>query len=90
MSIDERLQNIEKLIIISSKNALNVKEAAVMLDISESRLRHLVSQKEIPHYKQNSKVFFKKSELEDWMLQTKVKSNYEIQQEAVNYAALHF
>lgn len=89
MSIDERLENIERLIIISSKNALNVGEAALMLGISESRLRHLISEKSIPYYKQGNRTYLKKSELEDWMLQTKVKSNAEIEQESATYAVLH-
>ena len=52
MSTDERLERIERLILMSSKNALNTKEVAIMLDISESRVRHLVNEKSLPYYKQ--------------------------------------
>ncbi len=38
MGTEERLERIEKLILISSKNVLSVREAALMLDISDSKL----------------------------------------------------
>ena len=63
MGTEERLERIEKLILISSKNVLSVREAALMLDISDSRVRHPMSEKALPHYKQDKKLYLKKSEI---------------------------
>lgn len=87
MSTDERLARIERMIIMSSKNALNTKEVAIMLDISESRVRHLIMEKSIPYYKQGKKTYFKKSEIEDWMLQTRYETKAEIESKASTYIA---
>lgn len=82
MTTEERLERIEKLLLIGSKQVLNVSECAMMLGISESRVRHLTSDKELPYYKQGKSVFFKKSEIEEWMLRDKVASNDEINRQA--------
>lgn len=87
MSTDERLARIERMIIMSSKNALNTKEVAIMLDISESRVRHLIMEKSIPYYKQGKKTYFKKSEIEDWMLHTRYETKAEIESKASTYIA---
>lgn len=81
----ERLERIERLLVISTKEAFNVEEAAMFLGLSESRVRHLVWKKEIPHYKRGTNVFFRKSELEDWMLQNRIPTIDEIEQEAYRY-----
>ena len=87
MSTDERLARIERMIIMSSKNALNTKEVAIMLDISESRVRHLIMEKSIPYYKQGKKTYFKKSEIEDWMLHNRYETTAEIESKASTYIA---
>lgn len=83
MSIEERMERIEKLLIIGSKNVLNVADVSLLLGLSESRIRTLCSSKEIPHYKQGVKVFFKKSEIEEWQLEKRVPTNDEIRQQAI-------
>lgn len=81
----KRLERIERLLVISTKEAFNVEEAAMFLGLSESRVRHLVWEKEIPYYKRGTNVFFRKSELEDWMLQDRIPTIDEIEQEAYRY-----
>lgn len=78
MSIEDRLLRIERLVLIGSKDALDTSEVAIMLNLSESRIRHLVSAREIPHYKQGNKTFFSKKEIERWMLSRRVPTNAEI------------
>ncbi len=89
MGVEERLERIERLMVISSKAVLDTKEVALMLNISESRVRHLVSERNIPHYKQGRITYFKKSEIEEWQLQNRIPTNDEIRKKAVNYTALH-
>ena len=88
MGTEERLERIEKLILISSKNVLSVREAALMLDISDSRVRHLISEKALPHYKQGKKLYLKKSEMESWMLSKRFASKSEIESKASTYVAI--
>lgn len=56
MGVEERLERIERLLLLGSKEVLNTSEIALLLGISESRVRHLTSAKKIPHYKQGNKI----------------------------------
>lgn len=85
MNIEERLERIERMILIGSKDALNASEVAIMLNISESRVRHLASERRLPHYKQGNKTYFRKSEIEDWMLSKRIPTNAEIDSLASSY-----
>lgn len=60
MGVEERLERIERLLLLGSKEVLNTSEIALLLGISESRVRHLTSAKKIPHYKQGNKIYFRK------------------------------
>jgi excisionase family DNA binding protein len=44
-----------------------------------------ISRNEVPHYKQGKKIYFLKSEIDEWLKQGKCKSNAEIEQEAKAY-----
>lgn len=72
---------------IGAKNVLNVEELSVMLDISANRVRHLTSSRAIPHYKCNGKLYFKKSEIEDWLTTHRVSTDAEITKNAVTQCA---
>ena len=41
MGVEERLERIERLLLLGSKEVLNTSEIALLLGISESRVRHL-------------------------------------------------
>lgn len=89
MTIEQRLDRIETLLRGNITEVMNVKEVAAFLKLSESRIRHMVAGKEIPHYR-NSKgqVSFKKSEIEAWRLGERVKTNEELEIQAATYMAL--
>ena len=89
MSADERLARIERLILIQSKEALTVSEVALMLGLSESRVRHLTSEKELPYYKQGKNTYFKKSEIEAWMLKDRVPTNAEVNALATTHVVIN-
>ncbi len=89
MSIEERLIRIERMVLIGSKNVLDASEVAMMLNISESRVRHLVSERSIPHYKQGVKTFFRKSEIEEWQCSQRIPTNKEISDKATTYTVLN-
>ncbi len=87
--ISNKLDRIEQMAIISSKTVLSLSEAAVFTGYSESHIYNLTSRKAIPHYKKNRKLFFKKSELEDWLLERQVKTDKEIESKAATYVSTH-
>ncbi len=89
MEMNERLARIERLITIGSKNVFTTDEVALLLGISTSRVRHLVCDREIPHYRRGNKVYFKKSEIEDWQLSQRVPTNEEINNKATTHVALN-
>ena len=72
---------ISDSISLYKKDVWNTKELALYIGLSESRIRHLTCAREIPHYRQGSKVFFKRTEIEQWMLSKPVKTNAEIENE---------
>ena len=80
--ISEKLDEIKKLTIISAKTILRSNEAAVFTGLSIGRIYRLTSDSEIPHYKRGNTLYFKKSELEEWMLERIVKTTEEIASEA--------
>ena len=51
MIMQEQLNRIEKLVRLNSKEVLDVEEVALMLNVSKSRIYHLVSSRNIPHGK---------------------------------------
>lgn len=89
MGVEERLERIERLVMLGSKTVLDTKEVALMLNLSESRIRHLVSERNIPHYKQGRITYFKKSEIEEWQLRHRIPTNDEVKQKAMTYTVTH-
>jgi len=83
----EKLSRIESLYQQqSSVDVLSFKEACNYLNLSSSYLYKLTHTRRIPHYKPNGKMlYFKKSDLEAWLLRNRVKTADEIEQEAIEY-----
>lgn len=65
--IAQRLEMLERIMILSSKNLLNKKEAALLLGVSEDRISHMMHERQIPFYKKGAKVYFFKEEIEDYV-----------------------
>lgn len=88
LKIEERLSKIETLL-LSQKTVLNLIEVAEFTGLSKSHLYKLTSLGKIPHYKPNGKyIFFKRVEIEKWLLRNRVKTEDEIESQAATYAAL--
>ena len=88
-SIVEKLNNIEKMLQehnLQNKQVLNLEDACKYLDISRSHLYKLTSTKQIPHYcPQGKRLYFKKSELENWLLRNRSNTSNEMDETAINY-----
>lgn len=73
-----KIECIEKLL-LTQKNVLNFSEVKSYTNLSESYLYELTSSGGIPCYKPNGKhLYFKKQEIEDWMLRNRKATNIEI------------
>lgn len=95
MTIADRLEKIErhldqqnKLLRMQLFAPLKVKDVAVLLNLSEPHIRHLVCDRAIPHYKnERGGVHFIKEELEEWMKGQRIPTKEEIAAEARRYCA---
>lgn len=69
---------------------LSIEEAALFTRLAKQTLYSLSSQRKIPFYKRGKRVLFKRSELEQWLLENRRKPVSEIQQEIlINPVAFH-
>lgn len=69
------------------KNVWSVSDLAIVLDVSESRVRHMASARVIPSYKQNGSLFFKRDEIEAWQTAHRTASKDELTSQAQTYCA---
>ena len=87
VKIMQRMDELQKQIVLNGKNVLSVKELATLTGLSVGYIYNLVSAKKIPHYKSEGGklTFFKKSEVEDWLCATRVPTYAEVEQQAIAY-----
>lgn len=71
---------------LQRKEILNFKEVCEYLDISESHLYKMTSKREIPCYQPNGKkLYFKRTELDDWLLRNRKFASDDVELAATNY-----
>lgn len=74
--------------VLSNKNTLTLDECAAYTGLSPSHIYKLTSAGEIPHYKPRGKmIYFNRAELDQWLLQNRVSTRVEIEQQAVDHMA---
>ncbi|HEU4575740.1 MAG TPA: helix-turn-helix domain-containing protein [Chitinophagaceae bacterium] len=87
--IIQKLNHIEKLLSEQSllqKQVLNFNEACQYLDISQSHLYKLTSTKQVPHFcPQGKRLYFKRTELDEWLQRNRKSAADEIDQAAADY-----
>lgn len=86
VSLDERLDRLERLL-ISNKKVLTFDEASDYTGISKSYLYKLTASAKVPHSKLRKLIFFDRVELDQWLLQNRIKTQQELADEA-NYYTL--
>jgi len=87
-SIDERLSNIETLL-LTQKTVLTFDEVAAYTGLSKSYLYKLTSTGGIPCYKPNGKhIYFNKQEIDQWLLQNRKATNQELESRASTHVTL--
>lgn len=89
----QKLSNIETMLQeqnLLKKDVLNFNDACSYLDISASHLYKLTSQKSIPHFcPQGKKLYFNRTELDEWLQRNRQTSTDEIETMAANYLLTH-
>lgn len=83
----EAIIDMKRSMIVMMKKVWSVKDLALVLGISESRVRHMAAANVIPTYKQNGSLFFKREEIEAWQTKNRTASRDEINSEAATYCA---
>ena len=66
-------------------DVLNLNQAAEYISLTKSAIYKKTSDRTIPHFKQGKKLYFKRSELNEWLTKQKVLTNDEIQMAATEY-----
>ena len=83
-----KLDRIEKLL-LTQKIVLNFSEVELYTNLSKSYLYELTSSGGIPCYKPNGKhLYFKKDEIEDWLLSNKKVTNIELDELASTHISI--
>ena len=64
---------------------INVQEAAGVTGLSVNTLYEKTCRREVPHYKKGKRLYFRATELLKWITQGRVKTQTEIQQDAITH-----
>ncbi len=96
--IIERLDAIERLLyeiktgkqvdnvpVVYANELMNVQQVADYHTLSVQTIYGLVHKMEIPNFKRGKRLYFKRTEIDDWICQSRRKTRVEIEQEATNY-----
>lgn len=79
-------QNLQRGELIAQKKILSFREALYHTDLSSSFLYKLTSRKAIKFSKPNGgKIYFKKADLDEWMLQNESISKSELEEKMSNH-----
>jgi excisionase family DNA binding protein len=87
--IQNEIIEIKELLLalnIQQKEFLTVEDATVYLQLSKSCLFKMTSKREVPFYKPGGKkIYFKKSEIDEWITNSKIESIIDIETEVEFY-----
>ena len=87
--IKKQLDRIELYTMLAAKNVLNITEAAFILGMTPQEVRQKVRDREIAAYKPNhNRLYFKKTDLEHWMLQNRSRTAEELEQAANRHSVI--
>jgi len=70
--IQEISEKIYRILLRESKNVFTLKEAAEYTQLSPSLLYKLTSQKSLKHYKPGKHIFFRKSDLDEFLTSNQI------------------
>lgn len=86
--IMQQLAEIKALSLLAAKEMLTMNDAVLYTGFGKSYLYFLTCKNKIPYYKPNGKnIYFKKSELDEWLQRNRVNSIDEAESKAASYVA---
>lgn len=87
MEMIQRLDEIRNLTIIQAKDVLTMDEAAMYMGLSKNYLYKLCQKLQIVHFhsKGGKNIYFRKDDLNEWMLHSKSITQKEIETEAKRF-----
>ena len=92
-SIDQKLDkvNVAPIPTDDTPELMNVKELGRYLPShpAPATIYGWIREHSIPHYKQGKTLMFKKSEIDKWLLRTRVKDDAQLQEEAEEWCRTH-
>ncbi|WP_276962183.1 helix-turn-helix domain-containing protein [Bacteroides graminisolvens] len=83
--LKNKLDRIERLALLSAKTVLQLDDACILTGLKKSTLYVMTCERRIPHYKNNGRVYFDRTEIENWMKQNRIATAQEIDQQATSY-----
>ena len=83
----DALDNLRWAIIATHKNVWSVSELALVLGITDARVREMAKKHSIPFYRQNGRMYFRRSDVEEWQTLERQSATYEVQRDAAAYCA---
>ena len=87
--INASLANINNLAATFYKSILTTEEACKFTGLPMSSILKKTSAQEITHYKAGNKVYFKKDDLERWMLKNRIATKEELNSSADTYISIN-
>lgn len=85
-ALREQIDELRRLLLAGTKEVLTIDECAILTGYSKNHLYKLTSQRAIPFYKPlGGSIRFKKSEVEEWLLQNRQATVSEINSLATTY-----
>lgn len=93
--IETRLENVERLLTEGTADAvLDVDAVRELTGLSRSAIYQKTCSRngeppELPHFKQGKRLYFRRSEITQWLTQNRVKDRARIEREAAEYCATH-
>ena len=92
-SIDQKLDKVTVTPVTADNTPelMNIKQLGEYLPShpSPSTIYGWCHENSIPYYKQGKRTFFKKSDIDKWLLRTRVKDQTELMEEAAEYCRTH-
>jgi excisionase family DNA binding protein len=90
LQINERLDKIERLVLMGAKDILTIEDVSLMTGFTVGNLYRMTSNKTIPFYKPlGGKIFFDKTEIENWLRTNKVETRAVTESKANTYCFTH-
>lgn len=86
-SLSDKLDSIQRITLIGAKTVLDLEETSLFTGLSKGHLYRLTSGRQIPFFRKNRKLYFKKTDLEKWMTETPCASLKDINSQAATYCS---